>query len=381
MSPDAIPLFTGPPHNATANPFLTTGDALARSLNRARLVEVPGVAPTEGILGHTAFELLSAAAVADLIRAGAGDLGLKPDDPHLLHAFNRCFDDPPARPAAEAIAETVGRRLGALLLMLWRGDPANRAARPEWDDAHWAIWRAVRRVVIGGGLFAGRLGAAAVPAAGAFLLGAGCPIAIMRSPWGEAMPLVGLARHAPPDATRMLLFDFGQTAVKRGLALYRAGALVDVIRRPSAPAPDRGALDEPLAATAQRWAAMRALIVADWQALGDEGQGGATAIGLALATHLRDGHPLATDRSGYSRLGRLAPHLATYLRDDLAAIGCFSSLALLHDGLAAASIYAGQPATVVLTLGTAIGAGYPPPEEGLRLLAAEIGRGNSTQSV
>jgi hypothetical protein len=44
----------------------------------------------------------------------------------------------------------------------------------------------------------------------------------------------------------------------------------------------------------------------------------------------------------------------------------FRSLALLHDGLAAASVYAGRPRTAVLTLGTSIGVGYVPPARGLR---------------
>ena len=382
MRPDGIPLFTGPSADNTANPFLTTGDALIRSLNRARLMAVPGVGDTDGILGHTAFELLSAAAVADLIRGAAGALGLDPADPQLLHTFNRCFDDPRRHAAAAAVAGVVGRRLGALLLVLWRGDPANRAARPEWDDAHWAYWREVRRVIIGGGLFSGKLGAAAVPVAAAFLAEAGCPITVERSPWGEALPLVGLARHAPPDTARMLLFDFGQTSVKRGLAIYRAGALVALMRRPSLPAPDRGTMDEPPAAIARRWAAMRDIVLADWQDQPNAGQSESIAIGLVLAAYMRAGHPLDADRGSYSRLGRLAPHLATFLRDDLAAaVGRFHALALLHDGLAAACAHAGQPATVVLTLGTAIGAGYPPPEEGLRAVAAEMVRGNRAQLV
>lgn len=373
MGPEAIPIFTGPTPDATVNPFLKTGDALVRSLNRAQLVEAPGVTAADGVLGHTAFELLSAAAVNGLIGEASGALDLNPADPHLLYSFNRCFDDPHTHAAAMAVAGVVGRRLGALLTALWRNDPANRAARPEWDDAHWAYWRGVRRVVIGGGLFAGRLGEAAVSVAAASMARAGCPIAITLSPWGQALPLIGLARHTPPDTSRMLLFDFGQTSVKRGLAIYHAGELIEVKRRPSLPAPDRGALGDTLAAIGQRWAAMRAIILADWQTHRDEGRAESTAIGLAVAAHLRDGHPLATDRSGYSRLGQLAPHLATFIRDDLAAaLGRFHAFALLHDGLAAASMYAGQPATVVLTLGTAIGAGYPPPDDGLRPVAAGL---------
>jgi hypothetical protein len=61
------------------------------------------------------------------------------------------------------------------------------------------------------------------------------------------------------------------------------------------------------------------------------------------------------------------------MRDELAErLGGFHSFALLHDGLAAASVYAGRPRTAVLILGTAIGAGYPPSKQGLRPLANNL---------
>jgi hypothetical protein len=365
----AIPLYTG--RLPAGNPF-AAADAPARSLNRARLVELPGVAGVHDLLGHSASELLSAAAVTALVRAAADGLGLDPDTPDLLRAFDTAFDVPRTRPAALVVAETVGQRLGALLLMLWRGDPANRAARPEWDDAHWATWRAMRRVVVGGGLVAGRLGEAAVPAAAAFLAAAGCPVAVERSPYGNAIALVGLARHTPADAEQMLLFDFGHTAVKRGLATYRDGRLIGVAQRPSLPPPcERGWHEHPGPDWArQRWEHMVAAIATAWAAEVSPGRGARVAIGLCLASHLQDGHPVGRDRGCYTSLGELAPHLATFARDDLAArLGPFRSLALLHDGLAAAGSHAGEAHTVVLTLGTAIGTGYVPVVEGLRAVA------------
>jgi len=367
----AIPLYTGPrAADSAAQPFFTAA-AAARSLNRARLVELPGVAGVEELLGRSASDLLSAAAVTALVRAAAGRLALDPDDPALLRAFAAAFDAPRTRPAALAVAETVGRRLGALLLLLWRGDAANRAARPEWADAHWAFWRAVERVVVGGGLLAGRLGEAAVPAAAAFLAAAGCPIVVERSPYGDAIAIVGLARHAPADTGRMLLFDFGHTAVKCGLAVYQDGALVGVERRPSLPPPceDGWPAHAGVAWARQRWGRMAAVIAAAWAAEVAPGRGERVAVGLCLASHLHDGHPIGRDRGCYTALGELAPHLATFLRDDLRArLGPFRALAVLHDGLAAASTRAGEPRTVVLTLGTAIGAGYPLGEVGLRAM-------------
>ena len=366
-----IPIFTG--GLAADNPF-AAADAAARSLNRARLVELPGVAGVADLLGRSASELLSAAAVTGLVRAAADRLALDPDAPALLRAFDGCFDDPATHPAALAVAGEVSRRLGALLLMLWQGDAANRAARPEWNAAHWAYWAAVQRVVAGGGLMAGRLGEAAVPAAGAFLAAAGCPITIERSPYGDAIALVGLARHAPADAERMLLFDFGHTAVKVGLATYRDGRLIEVTRRPSLPPPCEDSWYEhsgPEWARA-RWERMASAIAAAWAAMVPPGAGERVAVGLCLASHLQNGHPVGQDRGCYTVLRELAPHLATFVRDDLTArLGPFRSLALLHDGLAAASTHAGEAHTVVLTLGTSIGTGYGP--EGTELRPVEVG--------
>lgn len=363
---EAIPIFTGclPPDN----PF-AAADAPARSLNRARLVELPGVAGVDALLGRSASDLLSAAGVTSLVRATADRLALDPDAPDVLRALDATFDDPQTRPAALAVAEAVGRRLGAVLLMLWRGDAANRAARPEWSEAHWATWRAMRRVVVGGGLVAGRLGEAAVPAAAAFLAAAGCPVTVERSPYGDAIALVGLARHAPGDTDHMLLFDFGHTAVKHGLAIYRDGALVGVQRRPSRPPPCEVGWPEHTGPhwAQQRWERMADAIAAAWAAEIATGRGARVAVGLCLASHLQDGHPVGQDRGCYTILQELGPHLATFVRDDLAArLGSFRSLALLHDGLAAASTCAGEPHTVVLTLGTAIGVGYGVVGEGLR---------------
>ena len=347
-----------------ATPFFA-GDSTVRSLNRTRLVGAPGLAPA--LRGRTAAELLSARVVAGLVLAAAEPLGLDPATPDLLLAFDRCFDDAAARPVAQTIAVEVGRRLAALLLTLHHGEPSDRAARPDWGDAQWAFWHSVERVVVGGGLFAGRLGRPAVPAASKFLAAAGCPVVVERSAHGGAIALAGLARHAPPDAARMLLFDFGQTSVKRGEAVYREGRLVELQLRPSLPAPEGGAPDEPIEVTQGRWATMRDLVVAGWRSLVTTGEHSRTVVGLSLATHLRDGHPFVTDHGPYSRLGLLAPHLATFMRDELAAaLGPFRSFALLHDGLAAASTRAGEPRTVVLALGTAIGAGYVPVGVGLR---------------
>lgn len=349
----------------TGNPFWTA-DGVARSLNRARIVELPGAPVEAGILGHTAYELLSAAAIESLVRDAAESLGLDPRHPNPLGDFDRYFADPRTSAAAESIAGIAGRRLGALLLMLSRGNPANRAARPDWNDAHWAFWARVRQVILGGGLMAGELGRRMTAEARRFLAASGSALDASVSNYGAHVTLVGLARCAPEDARQMLLFDFGQTNVKRGRAIYRAGLLSRIELAPSLASPDAGSAFTPEAAREQ-WAAMWPMIAARWEEEVGRADRRRTAIGLALATHLNDGHPFPTDRGRYGRLQLLGPRLACFLRDSLAErLGTYRAFVLLHDGLAAATAYAGARRAAVLTLGTAIGAGYVPSAAGLR---------------
>ncbi len=121
----------------------------AASLNRVRIVDLPGVALDDAIRGKTAYELLVARTLADDVRRHADVLGL--DEPRatpdttLLPAFARRFaaDAPRVQDAAEGIARRFGRSLGWLILTLKRGDAINRRARPDWDDTYWDHWAGI----------------------------------------------------------------------------------------------------------------------------------------------------------------------------------------------------------------------------------------------
>jgi hypothetical protein len=89
-----------------------------------------------------------------------------------------------------------------------------------------------------------------------------------------------------------------------------------------------------------------------------------------LASYLRDGQPLARQGGIYAALNTLAPNLARWLGDRLAAeLGRPFALTLLHDGTAAARACAGTPQTAVITLGTSLGVGFAPPGGDERPLA------------
>lgn len=112
------------------NPFLGA-DSAVRSLNRARIVALPGVSVDEGILGQSGYALLAAETLQTEVAAAASALGLEPDASDLLPQFYRLFEIETVSPLAISLARRYGRRLGFLLLMLRRGGAANRAARPS----------------------------------------------------------------------------------------------------------------------------------------------------------------------------------------------------------------------------------------------------------
>jgi hypothetical protein len=356
------------------NPFLH-GDSPIRSLNRARIVALRGVPAGADVLGMTGYDLLSAAALLRQIVAAADRLRLDLGTPDVIRRFDGCFDDPLALPHARAIAHSYGHRLGCLLLMLKRGEPANRAARPEWSDAHWDFWRGMRRMYLGGGLMEGRLGQYAVETAQALLSDTGvADLALERATYARHLPLLGLARAAPPDMTGSILFDFGQTSVKRGCAHYHTGRLSRLDIWPDSPTVcmEPGTSPERDEEIRHRWRRMLDIIAASWASVPSQ-QRPCTALGISLACYLFDGHPSLRDHGCYGSLQRLCPHLAMFIADELVRrLGQAVEVALLHDGAAAAAVYAGSDRTVVITLGTALGNGFPPAAGDLRPIADDF---------
>lgn len=356
------------------NPFLR-GDSSIRSLNRARIAALPGLTVDESIIGKTGYEFVSAQALRQEVACWATELNLNRTAPDLLAEFESCFAHPGTQALARQIACAYGRKLGFLFLMLKRGDPENRAARPEWGEAHWQFWQTITTIILGGGRLAGQLGRYAVPAAQEVLTQHGlAEVTITRSPYAAHLPLVGLARAAPPRTPAILLFDFGHTSIKRAIAQYEQDQVIALHILPPVPTvcPDLNVTDRPIDQVQQQWQRMLALIEDTWRQVVPR-WGRICNLGISLACYLLEGHPSPSDRGCYGSLQGLSPHLATFMQQQvIERLQEEVQVSVVHDGTAAALTYAGQTHSVVLTLGTAIGNGFPPPAEGYRPLAAEF---------
>lgn len=354
------------------NSFLG-GDSRIRSLNRARIAALPGLEVEPGIIGKTGWDLVSAQALRQEVVHWAAALKLDENHPELLRQFEGCFYQPETASLARQIAQAYGRKLGFLLLMLKRADPENRAARPEWGAAHWQFWQGITSIIVGGGMLAGRLGEEALPVAQAVLAQHGfAGVSLTRSPYGAYLPLVGLARTAALQTPAMLVFDFGHTAIKRAVVQYNQDQVIALHILPPLPTVC-GDLNGSVEAVQEQWGQMLAVVEETWRQVVPERGQVLVGLGISLACYLFDGQPSPNDHGCYGSLQVLSPNLEKFIQQQIAErLQMEIQVGVLHDGTAAAIAHAGQAHSVVLTLGTAIGNGFPPPAESYRPLASEF---------
>lgn len=322
------------------------------SLNRVRIMEAPGL-PAE-LSGRLAYELLSRQFLLERIRENRAALDIPPDlpDDALFIELERCLVE--RNPAAEVIAAQMGRNLGFLLLVLKRGDPANQAARSEWDGSHWAQWGVIQHVILGGGVVAGRLGQKMLETTRPMLNGM---VSVEISLYAASLPLIGAARQVESGASHALVFDFGGTRLKAALATYSGDTLIALEKYASSPtdttmthAPDL--LNHLADFVARTWKESRRFKKSP-------------QLIVSLSSYLENGQPVAQGYYGCLRdLGEKvsdllaeAIHQRTQVRH---------RIKFLHDGSAAAAVYAGSPHTAVIMMGTALGVGFALPDKNLR---------------
>ena len=354
------------------DPFNLTREA---SVNRAAIIDLPGVELPADVRGQRAYDLLSAIAISAAIKPYKTALGIADNTPDtsLPPALDRCLQsgDDAIREQADAVAKIIGVRFGCLLLMLKRGDTINRQARTEWDDSYWAHWATIQRVIIGGGLNRHVLGQRIAHHAQAFLRQHGLPeMVVDRANYATQLSLIGAARTVPVNTSSALVFDFGQTQVKLALALYRDDALT---RLQLASALASGCDTQNLYAVGDMaQAQFRAdfMVQIITMAL-RQANPAPNVVMCSLSSYVQHGQP--ADRGCYGVLGFLSDNVEQYFADRLSTdLGRPVAFRLLHDGTAAAAAYAGAEHAAVITMGTALGIGFPPPVERVHPLAADF---------
>jgi hypothetical protein len=264
--------------------------------------------------------------------------------------------------------------MGYVLLTLRRGDAINRAARSEWDDSYWHHWGRIEQVRLGGGLVSGQLAPVIREHASAVFEEAGVQDFIIQiSPYASILPLVGAARYAPPGCDGALVFDFGSTVIKRAQAVYRYDELVELhclTSRPTNWTEIRGTSSDPVQQATRFFDHLVSVIIDTKRSVGPLPL---SPILASVAAYVKDGHPMLTQGGAYYQLPLIADNLQAAIARRLGAqSGDTASVSLIHDGTAAAATYAGTKHAAVVTMGTALGVGFPPQANRVRPMNADL---------
>lgn len=352
------------------------------SLNRVHIADLPGLELPDDVKGKVSYDLVSAQALTRLIRQHLAPLQLDANlsEHQLRLAFDASLESavPSIRAAAEQVARTVGRYFGYVLLVLKRGDRVNRDARPEWAFRQWDHWAGIERVWLGGGLVSGHLGPHLARHARQVMQEDGIEgFVVHLSPYAAHLPLVGAARYAPPGTDSAVVLDFGGTMIKRAHAVFEKDQLIALHRLPSQPVnwTSIRAFGETTPEQAEKLVREMAAIIAEaWRrASAMAPSRPADTIAMSVAAYVQDGNPLITQAGLYMQTNLVTQNLAAELGRRVGTeLNRPIRVKLLHDGSAAATTYAGERHTAVITIGTAMGIGFPGDDAGLRAISDRL---------
>lgn len=340
----------------------------AYSLNRVRLMGLPGIALPENCRGKTGRELVSARALTQAIEPWRAELGLASiENVHELHlAFARCLqsEDPKIFNIAQTVATQFGQQLALLILTLHRGDAINCEARAEWDATIWQVWGAVQTFWIGGGVVSGVLGKIVLKAAQDFIEKTGTQLTIRHEMYPQYTTLLGLACSLLPQTQPTLMLDFGGSWIKRAVVSVEGRQIKELACLPPLPV-DFGTgklFENTTHADARKvMQGMCDVISQTWLAVKDQYPALGYTIPLSVAAYVVDGNPIPARAGLYIQTNLLTHHLDIEISQQIQkSIGYPVQVALHHDGTAAALSHAGEANSALIMIGTALGFGFPP---------------------
>lgn len=337
------------------NPSVITPDV---SINQVVVMHAPDL--PDALKGKTAYQLVSRKYLAQTIETDMPDLMTHPDPIPVFDTLLGQRD-----PRALKLADQFALRFFWFIHTLKFPHPDNQQARPNWDESYWAFFANLKQFIFGGGLMRGNIGKHMVAYTQA-RLGDACKLII--SPYAPILSTLGAARHLPDDTQKALIFDFGETAIKRAIATYQMGILTHIHVLPTIPAPPFTGEAQPdmVADTMVR------VITQTWGEFADDQT--ALMIPVSISTYLNGQNPFGDNYYGaiLSLATTETPTNIVLSRRVAAQIGRDVTIYLIHDGASAGRVYVGEPDTIVITSGTAFGIGFPVYDAPLRPIADRL---------
>ena len=335
------------------------------SLNKVRFAKLPLYGIEDDMEGKQMSQLFGAGIIMDEIASNADALGIdlaqysRTDLPKIL---DEKIDE--GNEVALRIAKKFGYRLGMFLLLLKTGLPENRAAREDWDEEHWNYWANVETIFLVGGIAKGRMCDYMLEAARELFEKANVPMYnIVRNAESVEVGAKGCLTQITERGEVQLLFDFGQTMMKRMIAVRSSEEEeYALIKLPSRRTINMACYIEDEDEKRHKAEELHRYILESILETYEEAlQYGSIGweIVISIASYVKDGK-IYDARSGYAKLCTLSDNYAGFLAASLELkLDRGIMVKLVHDGTAAALYYKGAQNAVCITAGTALGVGFP----------------------
>lgn len=342
-------------------------------INGLLIKEVPNLYNFESFIGNCCYDIFSAWGIINRIIADSNKLKIninehnQNDLPKLLSASLES-NDMDVKDVAEEIVADFGRRLGLIVYILKTASIINRQANDRHKPQDWQTWIDCRKVFLAGGLANGLLGEKLRYYAQELLYELNIEdVKLIISKFPSYSQMIGCARLNKDTIKHALLFDFGHSFVKTGIAVYGGQAISQIKLLQKLPSQhmynNYSSKDEEY----KDAVSLHNFIVktiSDYY-LKYAKSDCSRHIVISIANKVENGK---IGWGGcYYKLMFLSEEYERYLEKCLSeVIGKDIQITLVHDGQAAAICFSEEENSALIALGTAFGVGYPEPIQGLK---------------
>ncbi len=256
------------------------------------------------------------------------------------------------------IAEDFGNRLAKVLVTLKKPSPKSISNRKNWNSTHWDFWEGIQHIYLVGGLtspiltkiFYARI-------LQAFKANDIENLTITFIEGSQNLGTKGLATKVQNG--RFLLFDFGQTKIKRAYHV-KSNSKIDIDNVLSVVDSKylfyKNRSDEEIKKIAFKLHNfIKNTIIQTMKEVNFQGD----TILMSIANYVFNGSIYGA-RGGYGKLSYLGENYETILTDSLSKhFNKKINIKLYHDTSAMALLFQGKPDSAVISLGTAFGVAFP----------------------
>lgn len=343
------------------------------SLNGLVISEVPDLYNFRSFISNCGYGIFSASEIINQIKTDSRKLKIdisahdQNDLPKLLSDAIKS-NDVNVKNVAEDIVADFGRRLGLIVYILKTATLKNRQANNKYKSQDWQTWKDCSRIFLAGGLANGLLGEKIRYYAQELLNELNIKDSeFIISKFPSYTQMIGCARLNKEANKQALLFDFGHSFVKTGLAIFNGQALHQIKLLPKLKSQHMNKGYSNKDEEYEDAVGLHNFIVktiSDYYLVYSKPDCSKHIV-ISIANNVKNGK---IGWGGcYYKLMFVSQEYERYLENCLSeVIGEDIKITLIHDGQAASISFSGEENSAFIALGTAFGVGYPELIPGLK---------------